>query len=357
MYGSLTWTILPDRKEKRKKKMRKEEKGKRGEEVERMDRSGMAIAARGLAGLLAIAAIGGGVSYARSVVRRNGMIETSTAEDFAILDAGVKEEEVTGLWSKLEKEKGQYVYAVRFYADGKEYEYEISARNGEVLEKSMEKEGGVISPEAEIVPAAAEDTSTPGSETSGPGTAGSSKTQTAQSQQDAENDPGKVKTETGPADKEAGIGEEAARKIAVLDSGLEEKEVAGLWSKLDKEDGRYIYDVKFYADGKEYDYEILAEDGKILERDVDREKGMTAGGEGSPASADGYISVDEAKEIALRDAGRREDEVRFSSAKLDNDDGVRVYEIEFYAENLEYDYEIDAVSGRILESKVEEDDD
>ncbi len=68
------------------------------------------------------------------------------------------------------------------------------------------------------------------------------------------------------------------------------------------------------------------------------------------APSDNLISKAQAKEIALDHAGYEEFEVRFVKAKLDRDDGRYEYEIEFRADgNLEYDYSIDAVSGRIVE--------
>ena len=39
----------------------------------------------------------------------------------------------------------------------------------------------------------------------------------------------------------------------------------------------------------------------------------------------------------------------------EDDDGRGVYEIEFYVGNTEYDYEIDAHSGAILEASAEND--
>lgn len=61
-----------------------------------------------------------------------------------------------------------------------------------------------------------------------------------------------------------------------------------------------------------------------------------------------YIGEDKAMQIALENAGVSQEELLFSYAKLDSDDGVWVYDVEFYAGNKEYDYEIDAVSGNIL---------
>lgn len=41
--------------------------------------------------------------------------------------------------------------------------------------------------------------------------------------------------------------------------------------------------------------------------------------------------------------------VTFSKAKLENDDGMTVYEVEFFYQGTEYDYKIDASTGSILE--------
>lgn len=68
------------------------------------------------------------------------------------------------------------------------------------------------------------------------------------------------------------------------------------------------------------------------------------------APSENLISKEKAKEIALDHAGYKESEVRFVKAKLDRDDGRYEYEIEFRADgNLEYDYSINAVNGKILE--------
>ena len=68
------------------------------------------------------------------------------------------------------------------------------------------------------------------------------------------------------------------------------------------------------------------------------------------APSENLISEKKAKEIALKHAGYEESEVRFVKAKLDRDDGRYEYEIEFRADgNLEYDYSINAVNGKIVE--------
>ena len=60
------------------------------------------------------------------------------------------------------------------------------------------------------------------------------------------------------------------------------------------------------------------------------------------------ISKAQAKQIALENAGLTESEVTFVRTHLDRDDGRMEYEIEFYCRNMEYDYDIDAVTGAII---------
>ena len=73
-----------------------------------------------------------------------------------------------------------------------------------------------------------------------------------------------------------------------------------------------------------------------------------------PYKAAKKITADEAKRIALSHAGVGS--ARFKKAKLDYENGVKVYEIEFKVGNVEYDYDIDASSGAIISSSSEIDD-
>ena len=58
--------------------------------------------------------------------------------------------------------------------------------------------------------------------------------------------------------------------------------------------------------------------------------------------------MEKAKEIAMSHAGVSAGSVSFVKAKLDYEDGVKVYDIEFYSGNVEYDYEINAATGAIV---------
>jgi len=41
---------------------------------------------------------------------------------------------------------------------------------------------------------------------------------------------------------------------------------------------------------------------------------------------------------------------------MDYDDGVSEYEVEFYSENTEFDYNIDAKTGRVVDYEADIDD-
>ena len=96
--------------------------------------------------------------------------------------------------------------------------------------------------------------------------------------------------------------------------------------------------------------------GTILSVDKDIENYVIPTQPTTPAvnTQTSEISVEKAKQIALSHAGVSG--ASFTKVKLDTDDGVRVYEIEFKVGNVEYDYDIDASSGAIISSSSEIDD-
>lgn len=66
------------------------------------------------------------------------------------------------------------------------------------------------------------------------------------------------------------------------------------------------------------------------------------------------IGEDRAQSIALRDADMTEQQVTRIKCKLKYDDGKWYYDVEFNTLSLEYDYDIDAYSGAILEKDVDD---
>ena len=147
---------------------------------------------------------------------------------------------------------------------------------------------------------------------------------------------------TGTTAAESYIGVERAKEIALKDAGLSASQVSFVRAGLDWDNGRMEYEVEFWKDNVEYDYEIDAYTGTILHSDRDIE------GYSIPTQSSADIGADRAKEIALDHAGVSASKATFVRAHLDYEDGRRVYDVEFYSGSKEYDYEIDAASGDIL---------
>ena len=146
------------------------------------------------------------------------------------------------------------------------------------------------------------------------------------------------------------VDEAGAQAIALADAGVAEADTVYLRIQPDYDDGRLVYDVEFYADGSEYDYEIDAVSGQILSVDRDIESYTPAAGTASNSgtAASGDIGEAAAKQAALSHAGLSESDVTFVKVERDYDDGRLVYEVEFYHGTNEYDYEIAASDGSIL---------
>lgn len=71
------------------------------------------------------------------------------------------------------------------------------------------------------------------------------------------------------------------------------------------------------------------------------------------ASEQAYIGSERAKEIALADASLSAENVTFKEVKMDYDDGMVEYDVEFCASGTEYEYSINASTGDIISRDTE----
>ena len=69
----------------------------------------------------------------------------------------------------------------------------------------------------------------------------------------------------------------------------------------------------------------------------------------------GQISVDDAKAAAFAHAGLKEKDVVIKKAALDRDDdrGILKYDVDFYAADKDFDYDIDATTGVVIKAEWE----
>lgn len=160
------------------------------------------------------------------------------------------------------------------------------------------------------------------------------------------------------------IGEAKAKETALSFFGLKEKDVKDLDCDLEREKGKVIYDVDFIYGNEKYDVDIDAVSGGVLKSkkeliskneteqkdDKDDEKHVQV----NPGV--NYIGEKTATDFALYHVGIKIDQAKNIKCELEKENGKMIYEVEFnYGEN-EYDYDIDAVTGVIINNSVEKDD-
>lgn len=228
----------------------------------------------------------------------DSVITEAKAKQIALEHAGFTEDQVTGLWVKLDQDHGSSEYDVEFYKDNVEYDYAIDTATGEIQSYSTERQ----------------------------------------------------KDDHTQNTASAAITEAQAKQIALEDAGFSEDQVTSLRVKLDTDDGRSEYDVEFYVNSTEYDYTIDGATGDILSYDAEMNGTGNAQSDGSAT-----INEEEAKQTALSHAGLTETEVTKLRVKLEQDDGRTEYDVSFRKDRTEYEYEVDATTGDILSYDIDVD--
>ncbi len=145
------------------------------------------------------------------------------------------------------------------------------------------------------------------------------------------------------------IGEEAAKAAALAHAEQKAGDVIFVKVGLDRDNGTQIYEVEFYTrDGRAYDYEINAATGKVVSADNEVDSCPL------PSDPSALIGEEKAKGAALAKVpgATSGDVVQW---KLDCGDNRLVYEVEILYNGVEYDGEIDAVTGELLKWDVERD--
>ena len=121
-------------------------------------------------------------------------------------------------------------------------------------------------------------------------------------------------------------------------------QVSFIRTESEFDDGIEKYNIEFYYNNQKYDYDINAVNGQIIQYDLEGVINNSQNNLNSTAN----ISIEQAKEIALNHANLTSNQVIFSRTELDYDNGIQKYEVEFYYNNREYSYEINANTGDIL---------
>lgn len=226
------------------------------------------------------------------------------AEAIATAHAQVEPTQVTRLHTELDYDNGVYKYEIEFVSDGTEYEYKVNAKTGEILHSKVETKPAAQEPAAEKLTA------------------------------------------------------EQAQEIALKHAGLTKEQITGLKAQFDYDDGVAEYEVEFFYNGTEYDYEIHALTGEILrtEKEAEPVSAPQQPALTQPPATEEKLTREQARDIALKHAGLSKSQVSRLQVEFDYDDGRPEYSVEFRHNGWEYDYEIHAQTGKILDWDKEYDD-
>lgn len=255
-----------------------------------------------------------------------GYIGETKAKEIALTKAGVSESDLTFYTVGLDTHKGVMVYDVEFISGSYEFDCEVNAMTGEIVKFEKEYDGAAVS--------------------------------NASVEEHGEQS---EHSQTKENQAVSNISLEKAKETALDHAGVKATDATFVKAKSDYEDGRAVFEIEFVVSSgntiKEYDYEIAASDGSIISYDYDIEGDSTPTAIQAGSSQNtSEISLEKAKEIALSHAGIASANAFEMEGKLDWDDGMSIYEIEFKAGGYEYSYEVDAATGSIVEFDKEWDD-
>lgn len=136
--------------------------------------------------------------------------------------------------------------------------------------------------------------------------------------------------------------------------------VGGYVTEIEYEKSKGIYEVEVKSEGVEYELDIDATSGDIIYEDksVDKKQENSLAvlkDDGNKKNAkvhEKHITTDEAIAIAMKSA-----QGTVTDLELDEDDGRVYYEIEIEDGVYEYEFEIDAITGEVLDFEKDRDDD
>ncbi len=145
-----------------------------------------------------------------------GRITLDEAKNIALSHAGIAASEASFTKTKLDYDDGREEYDIEFLSDDYEYEYEIDSQSGAVLSNSKEAR------KRQTISAA-----------------------------------------------EGRLTLDDAKNAALAHAGVSASDATFTKTKLDYDDGREEYDIKFYVGGWKYEYTIDAVTGEIIEFDME----------------------------------------------------------------------------------------
>lgn len=160
-------------------------------------------------------------------------------------------------------------------------------------------------------------------------------------------------SQTGSTSDQAYIGQDAALQAACDHAGIATSDVQGLSTEFGWSPMGMVYELDFCSGGTEYEYKINATDGSVVKNEQEPcdHTWHTSSGNNGTQGTTAFIGESAATNAALTHAKVDQSAAQSLTVKLDYDDGVTYYEIEFCSAGVEYDYEINASTGAVVKSE------
>ena len=347
-------------------------------------------------------------------------ISLEEAKKIALKDAGLDEatQKIVFTREELNRNSGKPCYILEFYTAKKQYSYKVDAKNGNI----MEAYHFILLADAKKIALDDAGVNVKVVFTTEELVAGGIKTPyyrfvfaDAKTQWTYRIDAvlgivlekKQKETATTESDTADFISLEEAKKIALKDAGLDEatQKIVFTREELSRNQGKPCYLLEFYTGTNQYFYQIDAKSGSIIyagkfitlseakkialddagckDKVSFTEEALVSGGIKTPyyrlVFADtktqwtyridavlgtvlekqqkeivttDFISLEEAKEIALKDAGLNEatQKIVFTREELSRNSGKPCYILEFYTAKKQYSYKVDAKDGSIMEA-------
>ncbi len=215
------------------------------------------------------------------------------------------------------------VYELEFTAKGMDYEYKVDAYTGAILHSHSEPDDDRKEPPKETQPPVP--------------------TEPAPTDPPAPTEPPAPTQPTKPAN----ITPEEAKAVVFAKLGIDENEVSRLKVELDDRK----FEIEFRVGNVKYEFEVDARSGNILKIEKETESDVPVSPE-APDKTDSILSPEQVKQLIFAKLGITEDQA--VHLKIELDDGK--YELEFKVGRFEFECEVDARTGKILEIDKELDD-
>lgn len=299
--------------------------------------------------IVVILILAAGGLYAKHKIAESNSIGKEYAAKFAADEAGYKIEEVVVKTVDFKNSNGRYVYHVELEKDDKTYEYDLLASNGSIISRGQD---------AKVDVATIDDSKETTTKKQANVETNEVKKESNTDKKDTSSTKKEVNVEKKESDKKNNISADMKDKQSTVKKN-KQSSVKKTENKVTAKAGKEKEPTKSSPkNGSKSTKSVVTKPKDSTSNTTNTTKKTTEKNSNSSTnkSKSPYIGSDTAKNIALKHAGVSTAKAVFSKAKLEEDDGVMYYQVEFSSGSYEYEYDIAAKTGKIIDYEWDNDD-